>query len=295
MSFRLPSLNAIRVFEAAARLGSFVQAADALCVTHGAISRQIRQLEEALGFSLFERRNRAVFLTPQGRRLFEASREALEKLDDCVRRLQREEAALPLVVSCEPTLAMRWLIPRLADFQARHPDCPLLISAAGGPVDLLRGEADVAIRRNDFHWGDDCQAEPLAAEHMGPVCRPELALAEAWSRACRLHSDTRPQAWERWARQAGREDTPLASVSYQHFYLSLQAAAAGLGVAMASRYMVEDDLASGRLLAPCGFSRDGSSYVLLRRRDEGDEPRVQRFLCWLQREFAASERLAEPG
>jgi hypothetical protein len=111
---RVPPLNTLRAFEAAARLQSFVRAAEELHVTHGAVSRQVKQLEATLGVDLFERRNRAVFRTPQGTALLEACSEALGVLGEAVRRLRAPVSAAPLVVSCEPTLAMRWLIPRTA-------------------------------------------------------------------------------------------------------------------------------------------------------------------------------------
>ena len=126
----LPPLNTLRVFEAAARHGSFVRAAQELHVTHGAVSRQIRQLEASLGVDLFERRNRAVFLTPAGDQLHAAATDAFEILTDSIDRIARRAMSSTLVVSCEPTLAMRWLIPRLSRFQARHPAIQVHLFAA---------------------------------------------------------------------------------------------------------------------------------------------------------------------
>lgn len=134
MRTRLPSLNSVRVFEAAARHGSFVKAADELCVTHGAVSRQIKQLEASLGLALFERRNRAVFLTRAGLQLHEVCRDVMQRLEDGLRQLHKSVAERPLVVSCEPTVAMRWLIPRLGRFHASHPEVQLLYAAGCTPT-----------------------------------------------------------------------------------------------------------------------------------------------------------------
>ena len=116
MMSRQPPLNSLRFFEAAARLGSFVKAGDELRLTHGAVSRQIRMLEQSLGVDLFERRNRGVFLTPQGEHLWAATQYAFEHLDTAMASLRKPVRHLPLVVSCEPTISMKWLIPRLGDF-----------------------------------------------------------------------------------------------------------------------------------------------------------------------------------
>ena len=121
MMGRQPPLNSLRFFEAAARLGSFVKAGDELRLTHGAVSRQIRLLEQSLGVDLFERRNRGVFLTPQGEQLLGAAQYAFEHLNTVMESLRKPVRHLPLVVSCEPTISMKWLIPRLGDFYRRHP------------------------------------------------------------------------------------------------------------------------------------------------------------------------------
>lgn len=275
MSFAaLPSLNALRVFEAAARHGSFVRAADELCVTHGAVSRQIRLLEQQLGVALFERRNRAVFLSAAGTRLFAACGEALHTLQQAVTQLQ-PAATPPLAVSCEPTLAMRWLIPRLPQFHALHPDIEVHLSAAGGAVRLESGHVELAIRREDFALPAHYCVQRLAAEHVGPVCREQAAVV-------RLHTRSRPQAWPEWQRLQPAAAMALAgSREFEHFYLSLQAALAGLGVAMASLFMVADDLAAQSLQAPAGFVADGSHYVLLSLQPLAQDARQQAFAAWL--------------
>ena len=140
------ALGTLRFFEAAARLGSFVQAAAELHVTHGAVSRQIRLLETSLGTPLFERRNRGVFLTPAGAQLRDAVQLAFERLDAALEAVRQPVRQGPLVVSCEPTIAMKWLIPRLGDFYQRHPEVQLHLFASGGPPASTRAAARATAR-----------------------------------------------------------------------------------------------------------------------------------------------------
>lgn len=296
---KLPPLNTLRVFHAAARNQAFGKAAETLHVTHGAVSRQIRLLEDALGVALFERRNRAVFLTDAGRQLFEVTSALFEQLATGLAKLRQPAADAPLVLSCEPTIAMMWLIPRLPDFQRAHPGVQVHLYAAGGPVDFAAQGVDVALRRNDFDWDAALHAERVCEEWTGPVCRPGLLgaagadpAAADWGGASALSSATRPQAWRHWARAAGVKPPRRAGPAYEHFYLSLQAAAAGLGVAIGSALMACDALRDRRLQAPCGFARDGSAYVLLSPRPCPEDPRAAAFLEWLRREAAATLREA---
>jgi LysR family transcriptional regulator, glycine cleavage system transcriptional activator len=261
---RLPPLNTLRVFEAAARHASFVRAAAELHVTHGAVSRQISQLESSLEVALFERRNRAVFLTQQGNTLLATCQDIMGRLADTVRAIKAPVAPLPLVLSCEPTIAIRWLVPRLPDFRSRYPELEIHLLTAGGPVDFARSHVDLALRRNDFNWGSQCHAEPVAPELMGPVCAPALLTPSLQTEPQRLlQVRTRPDAWKRWRAITGLSIPSESSEPYEHFYLSLQAASSGLGLAIGSAYMVEADLKDGRLAAPFGFIPDGSQYVLL--------------------------------
>jgi len=283
-------LGWIRFFEAAARHQNFARAAEELHLTHGAISRQIRQLEEALGVELFERRNRAVFLTDAGRTLHEAATQSMELLATTVEKIRAPAPAAALVLSCEPTIAMRWLIPRLGGFSAAHPDIPLHLMAAGGSVDFATSGIDVALRRNDFPFDPRWHTRELLPEKVGPVCRPDQADVPP-AQMVRLHTRTRPDAWQRWARSAeGHLAQPnrLNDVWYEHFYLSLQAAAAGQGWAVASELMVADELADGRLVAPAGFVADGSAYHLISPVPFARDARRRALLEWLRGELSAS-------
>lgn len=270
---RLPALAALRCFEAAARFESFSRAADALNLTHGAVSRAVRLIEDDLGVALFDRRNRRVFLTQPGRKLAQAVREGFGLVEAAVRDIRSEARAPALVVSCEPTLLMRWLIPRLPDFQRRHPDLAIHLVAGGGPVMLGRG-IDLAIRRDDFVPPEGTHAVPLFRERIGPVCRADKiassfdhldagGLVYLRKDAVLLHTRTRPDVWETWMRLTDRRVPGHRSQSFEHFYISLQAAIAGIGVAIGPWQLVRDEIDSGILAAPLGFVEDGSTYHLL--------------------------------
>ena len=170
---RLPSLLALRCFEAAARLENFSHAANELHLTHGAVSRAVRLLEDELGVALFERRSRRVFLTDAGRTLARAVGNGLDLMRQAVGELRASaRQGRRWVLSCEPTLLMRWLIPRWPAFQARHPGIDVHLVAGGGPFSFASG-IDLAIRRDDFPWPEGYHAESLFAEKVGPVCRPD--------------------------------------------------------------------------------------------------------------------------
>jgi DNA-binding transcriptional LysR family regulator len=285
----LPPLGALRCFEAAARLGSFTRAAQELHLTHGAVSRAVRSIEDALAVELFQRRSQRVFLTAAGERLRDATAAAFDVLAATVRELREPPRKPALVLSCEPTLLMRWLIPRLPAFQAAHPGIGLQLVAGGGPVGF--GEIDLAIRRNDFDWGRRVHAQLLFEERVGPVCSPayrarhlrgEGRRAQWDESAVLLHSATRPGAWADWARAARRRVPAAQTQAFEHFYFSLQAAAAGVGVAIGPWQLVRDDIEAGVLVAPQGFAADGSGYHLLSPQAISEGSPAAALLAWLR-------------
>lgn len=298
---RLPPLGGLRCFEAAARLESFTRAAEELHLTHGAVSRAVRALEDDLGTPLFERRSRRVFLTAAGARLRDATAEAFAIIQAATRDLRRRAATSPLVLSCEPTLLMRWLIPRLPAFEAAHPGVALHLAAGGGPVPFSRDAIDLAIRRDDFAFPDGVAASRIMEEQVGPVCTPAIAAAlragvglpDALARApglTLLHTRTRPDAWERWASLSGVKPGRGREQTFEHFYFSLQAAAAGLGVAIGPFALVQQEIEAGTLVAPFGFVPDGSAYHLLSAGPiEGDQ-RADALLSWLRSQDAHPAR-----
>jgi DNA-binding transcriptional LysR family regulator len=286
---RMPSLLALRCFESAARFENFARAADELHLTPGAISRAVRLLEEDLGVDLFERRSRRVFLTNTGRRLAKAVSDGLGLMNQAVREIRTDaRRARQLVLSCEPTLLMRWLIPRWSDFQTHHRGLDIHLVAGGGTFSFDHG-IDLAIRRDDFPRPPGYHAETLFPERVGPVCRPEKA--DQWfdksrkrlrSSAPLLQTNSRPTAWQEWARTKGLPIPAMEMQSFEHFYFSIQAAVAGLGVAIGPWHLVRDDIQSGVLAAPLGFVEDGSRYCLLSPSPPKPGSLEMDLLDWLQ-------------
>ncbi|ETD86722.1 transcriptional regulator [Rhodobacter capsulatus YW2] len=284
----LPPLTALRAFEAAIRHGRMTRAAEELGVTHGAISRQVRLLEDTFGTPLMTRSQSGLVPTEAGaalaRRLSRGFREIEAGVD-----LLRADAGGVLDVSCLGTFTLRWLIPRLGRFATAHPGIEVRLTQSDAPCDFSRGRYDVAIRVTDHDLPEGAHVTPLFAERFGPVLSPALAERLALrgpadlSRAPRLSARTRPGAWADWGARSGVA-VPEGGTAYEHFYFLLEAAAAGLGIAIAPEPHVADDLAAGRLVAPFGFLPSGLSYVAVRR---SDAPRKARVFCdWIGREAA---------
>jgi LysR family transcriptional regulator, glycine cleavage system transcriptional activator len=281
----LPPLGTLVAFEAVVRHRSVSRAADELHLTHGAVSRQIQQLERAVGTTLFERAAREMVPLPAATTLAASVTDALTLVSSAARQARHHAQPGPLVLSCEPTLLIRWLIPRLPALSQAAPGLDLHLSAAGGPVDFGREGIDLAIRRNDFPLPPGAQALWLFDEMTGPVATPELSerLTSVTDLASvpRLDTSTRPGAWDDWAAAHNATLPPAATRTFEHFYLSLQAAASGLGVAIGPRALVDDDLTEDRLAAPFGFKPDGTAYFLLTTGSPRD-PRLAELLTWLR-------------
>lgn len=285
----MPSLLALRCFESAGRFESFARAAQELHLTPGAISRAVRLLEEDLGVELFERRSRRVYLTQAGKRLANAVSEGLGMMSQAVREIRTEaRRARQLVLSCEPTLLMRWLIPRWSDFQKNLQGQDIHLVAGGGYFSFDHG-IDLAIRRDDFPRPSEYHAETLFTEKVGPVCRPDKVDQWFGNAGKALHSTTpllqtasRPAAWQEWAGAKGLSLSVTQMQTFEHFYFSIQAAVAGLGVAIGPWHLVRDDVQSGVLAAPLGFVEDGSRYCLLSRAALKQGSLEMDLLKWLQ-------------
>jgi len=274
---KLPPLSTLRFFDIAAKAGSFVKAAQELNVTHSAISRQIRLLEEHLGVELFERRNRAVFLTPEGQLLLQTTRGMFEPLSAAVEQIKTNSTPDVVSLSCEPTIAMKWLIPRLTDFYQRYPHITVHLVAAGGAIDFAKTHVDLALRRNDFSWGGQIHAMKVCSEQMGAV-----SLRSGGSMMLPLLvSVSRPDAWKTWQQKSGVDLTGCKYVTYEHFYLCIQAALAGQGTALASFLMVIDEIQSGQLQSSDGFIPDGSAYYLLSPKPLDSHHAAAIFANWL--------------
>lgn len=253
---RLPPLNAVKVFEAAARLGSFSRAAEELNVTHGAVSRQIRTLEDWLGAPLFRRTSRSAVPTQAGSDLLAEAGPALDQLAEGSRRVRlRSLAQGVLNIAAQPTFSMRWLIPRLSDFQRDHPGLELQIVTASDSAERFRMQADVVISGLSQQPG--WVGTRFLGEALLPLLSPELMRKCPLQRPkdlrqhTLLHAATRRRAWSRWLDSAGYPDLkPAGEQVFEHFYFAIQAALAGVGVAMGPLALVTEDLRAGRLLAP---------------------------------------------
>ncbi|MES1938526.1 LysR family transcriptional regulator [Salinisphaera hydrothermalis C27AD] len=275
------SLDALRVFVAVAQEKNMTLAAERLFVTPGAVSKRIRDLEQDLGAPLFDRQHNSVQLTTKGNELYRVSQSLFDTLSSALSTFEQPTASdAPLVVSCEPTITMQWLIPRLPDFYARHPEITLHLFAAGGPVDFQASSIDLALRRDDFAWGSDVFTCRVADEITGVVTSPGLA-ASAHGGWTILHTASRPTAWAPWRARVQQKARIDRELEFEHFYLSLQAARAGLGFALGSIYMVADQIETGELVAPMGFIADGSSYWLLSPSSIDDDDRKRLFRNWL--------------
>jgi LysR family transcriptional regulator, glycine cleavage system transcriptional activator len=296
---RLPPLKALPAFEIAADRMSLSAAANELHLTHGAISRQIRALEDQMGVALFRRFNRRIELTEAGAAFLPSVRQALQLLEASAAHVSDQTRSGPLVVSCLATFMMRWLIPRLYRFNAAHPEIEVRLSASHAPVRFEEGGIDVAIRLGRAPWPRGCVGQPFLPDRIGPVLSPDLVAKRSLRRPTDLkrlqllHAETRPRAWHHWLRATRTEGVDVTrGVNLEHTYFLLEAAASGLGVAIGSFPLVEQDLKAGRLIAPFGFMADRSAYCLLA---PGNKPVKARqagaFINWIlaeaQREAAS--------
>lgn len=293
MSRDLPPLNALRAFEAAARLQSVSRAGEELHVTHGAISRQIRVLEEELGVSLFDKDGRGVKLTDAGVRLRDAASDAFERLRGTCSELRRGATEQPFVLGCPGSLLARWFIPRLDRLNRDLPGLHLQLSASEGELDPRRAGLDATLWFAEPPRPADMQVHELAVERIGPVLSPHHPRFATLSQARPhellgeplLYTASRPQAWPTWAIGNGLDPARLQmGQGFEHLYFLLEAALAGLGVAIAPQQLVVDDLRQGRLRAPWGFIETPamlSLWVPSRRPDR----RAQMLAEWLRQQL----------
>lgn len=290
-----PPLGTLRAFEATARLGSVTAAANEICVTHGAVSRHIRTIEDWAGTQLFERHGKRLHLTTAGRLYRDALTPAFDSIATASAKLKdTSRATRTLVVNALPTFSMRWLLPRLVSFQSRAPNVELQLHTSDEPVArIAKGAFHVAIRRELAAWPKGFVAAPFLAEREIPVCSPKLARAlklktpSDLARATLLHADTRPRAWTRWlaAASAMEVESEAARQRFDHFYLALQAANDGLGVALGPLPIIAEDLASGRLVTPFkGPALASRAYCWIVPDALAGNADVAAFCVWLEEE-----------
>ncbi|HXE37669.1 MAG TPA: LysR substrate-binding domain-containing protein [Azonexus sp.] len=280
----LPPLHTLPAFEAAARLGSFLAAAEALHLTPSAISHRIRLLEEHLGQPLFERRHRAVVLTASGRRYLAVVRDTLLRLDEAsglLRAPQRER----LRISAAPALASKWLVGRVAAYQEAHPDIEFTLGTATGLAPLLAGEADIGLRYGEEEW-PGLLAWKLFEERVFPVCSPALAAGLSSPQdldGVRLLRHPL-LSWQRWFAAAGvSHPEPSTGPLYEDALLMLEAAVAGHGVALMAGSLAAPDLAEGRLVRPFAQDCADRCFYVVAPPAIQERPAALTFIRWLVR------------
>jgi LysR family transcriptional regulator, glycine cleavage system transcriptional activator len=281
-------LTALRAFEAFARLGKMSLAADELCVTHGAVSRQVRSLEALCGVKLTQGPRNALKLTDAGERMARSLGRTFDELEQAFLEV-RAAADRELHISCVGTLAMKWLIPRLSGFHARHPNLSIRVTEAYGPVDFTREPFDAAIRLAESVTGEGLTALPFLDNFHGPVVAPELAKGGLdLARTPRLHTRPHRQAWTEWSEHAGvRVPEAPENREYEHLFYMLEAAVAGLGVGLSPWIYVANDIAAGRLVAPFGFTRTPARFHLILP-DSPPKRGLKAFREWLIEEAATA-------
>ena len=289
MSRRLPPLNAVRAFEAAARCGNFTRAAQELFVTQGAVSRHIGTLEDWLKVRLFDRGRHGIQLTPQGQAYYASVRAGLEQIEQGTRQIQRSPDEKRLRIKLPPTFAIRWLMPRLARFHALHPDIDVQITTSHQRVDFDREDVDVSIR-SEAVAPRGAGYRRLFGETLLPVCAPgllakgpPLRVPSDLSKHVLLCSMNRPNDWPAWLAAAGARGVDgNVGLKFENAALAYQAAADQLGVIVALLPFVRDDLAAGRLVEPFGLRVETEGAYWLCWRAEGEKPeRVRAFEEWV--------------
>jgi LysR family glycine cleavage system transcriptional activator len=289
MTARLPSLNGLRAFEAAARHLSFTLAASELNVTQTAISHQIRRLEEELGLRLFIRQNRALALTPEARDYLPGVRAAFNDLRLATDRLLRKDDDKVLTVSTIASLAAKWLLPRLTDFQERHPGIDVRITTSTSLVDFQRDNVDAAIRYGRGQW-PGLRAEWLMADELFPVCSPSLLRGD---KALRTPEDLKDHVllhtnnsddWRLWLTAAGLPAgiSRQPGMTFDMTFMTVQAAIDGMGVAMGRTSYVQDDITKGRLVVPFKIALPANAgFYLVSPEGRREAPKLAAFRQWV--------------
>jgi LysR family glycine cleavage system transcriptional activator len=291
MTARLPSLNGLRAFEAAARHLSFTLAASELNVTQTAISHQIRRLEEELGIRLFVRQNRALALTPEARDYLPGVRAAFNDLRLATDRLLRKDDDKVLTVSTLASLAAKWLLPRLSDFQEQHPGIDVRITTSTSLVDFQRDNVDAAIRYGRGQW-PGLRADWLMADELFPVCSPSLLRGDKPLRRPEdlrdhplLHtSNANSDDWRLWLTAAGlpADIAKHPGITFDMIFMTIQAAIDGIGVAMGRTSYVRDDIAKGRLVVPFKIALPtDAGFYLVAPEGRREAPKLTAFRQWL--------------
>jgi len=310
MSQQLPPLNALRTFEAVARLESFTKAADELSVTRAAVSHQIKNLEEYVGFPLFERHTRSISLTPAGAVALPKLREGFNNISDAVHLMNSHQSNENLTVWMAPSFASKWLVPRLHDFSLKYPDIDMQLHAVSGLIDtteqrghsmedLFRSEdADIVIRFGEEANHPGCKVHKLFSVQTVAVCSPELLedpdkplnSPKDLAHHTLLHDNTayrgRPQ-WNKWLKHEGIEGIDHErGLKFNHISLAIDSAIDGQGVLLAIEALARKDIEEGRLCVPFKSSLplDMSYYAIYPETADSNHHAVDSFIHWITEE-----------
>jgi LysR family glycine cleavage system transcriptional activator len=293
---RLPPLNALKAFEAAARSESFTRAAEELCVTQGAVSQQVKALEATLGIKLFNRERQRLIVTEAGREYLAVIRNALDQIAVGTERLVQRQTSGGLTVSTSPDFAAKWMVYRLGRFAEAHPDIDLRVSATMHQVDFAREDVDLAVRHGDGNWAG-LDAVRLCAERLFPVCSPRLVSgrnritkASDLLKFPLLRLDDW-KTWARWFEAAGVTAPTIQGPVLNRASMLIDAAVDGQGVALARTALAACDLINGRLIRPIDVSlRMANTYWIVCPKATSGVPKIATFRSWLLAEAAEDAR-----
>lgn len=289
----LPSLSALRAFEAAARHLSFTKAASELGVTQSAISRQMRAMEDLLGLRLFERTGHGLILTEAGEVYAQKIRTKLQDIETATLELlaYRGQGG-ELTIACLPTFGARWLVPRLNKFTSAHPEVLIHLVTKIEPFEFMSEDIDAA-----FHFGEgawpNALTDPLMPEYIVPLGHPDLlkekervGLGELLLQQPLLQATSRPNLWSHWFNVTGHHHpNPHVGPRFEHFHMVIRAAASKMGIALLPRFLVEEELASGELVAlDTHLSRSNGDYYFVYPQAKRANPNLQIFRTWVMRE-----------
>jgi LysR family transcriptional regulator, glycine cleavage system transcriptional activator len=294
---RLPSLNALKAFEAAARHESFTKAADELSVTQGAVSHQVKALEAELGLKLFNRERQRLVITDAGRGYLEVVRDAFDRLAVGTERLRQVQTSGALTVTTSPNFAAKWLVHRLGRFVEAQPDIDLRVAASHRHIDFAREDIDMAIRHGDGEW-PGLSVTRLCVEEVFPVCSPKLVQGRGalrspadLARHTLLHVNDR-RDWGKWLDAADAAATKSdRGPIFNQASMAIDAAVDGQGIALARSALAAWDMRHGRLVRPFSFVLKASyAYWIVCPKSTAELPKISTFRDWLLTEAAEDAR-----
>ena len=296
---KIPPLNALKAFEAAGRHNSFTRAAEELCVSHGAISKQVALLESWLNLKLFMRTQSQIEITQAGKVLLNAVTPAFDRIS--LTTLQLIDNAAPpaaLNINAPPTFTMKWLIPRISSFQKKYPEIEIKLTTSTEPINFLEYQYDIAIRGSHADLGFE-NATAFMTETIIPICHPDLIAGLTLKSPIEINEFTiisyvtEPMKWSEWVSATKlKEFKPKNMLQFEQMYFALQAATEGLGIVLVPLFLVADDIATGKLCAPFGtLGARQRKYYAISRFSPDEKPIIKEFCKWINQESISTEEV----